>query len=144
MNFKLVLNGLDCANCANKIEVRVNKINGIKEATMNFSTSTLTIEIKEGILKEDIIEEVKLIVKALEPNVQVQEKINDKKLNNNIKVCTNNCCSIEPNKHDKEAKESNDNKVKKDKFKLLKGIKNNLILIIGVVVYIIALLYKSN
>ena len=144
MNFKLVLNGLDCANCANKIEVRVNKINGIKEATMNFSTSTLTIEIKEGILKEDIIEEVKLIVKALEPNVQVQEKINDKKLNNNIKVCTNNCCSIEPNKHDKEAKESNDNKVKKDKFKLLKGIKDNLILIIGVVVYIIALLYKSN
>ena len=111
---------------------------------MNFSTSTLTIEIKEGILKEDIIEEVKLIVKALEPNVQVQEKINDKKLNNNIKVCTNNCCSIEPNKHDKEAKESNDNKVKKDKFKLLKGIKNNLILIIGVVVYIIALFYKSN
>ena len=94
MNFKLVLNGLDCANCANKIEVRVNKINGIKEATMNFSTSTLTIEIKEGILKEDIIEEVKLIVKALEPNVQVHEKINDKKLNNNIKVCTNNCCSI--------------------------------------------------
>ena len=144
MNFKLVLNGLDCANCANKIELRVNKINGIKKATMNFSTSTLTIEIKEGILKEDIIEEVKLIVKALEPNVQVQEKINDKKLNNNIKVCTNNCCSIEPNKHDKEAKESNDNKVKKDKFKLLKGIKDNLILIIGVVVYIIALLYKSN
>ena len=144
MNFKLVLNGLDCANCANIIEHRVNKINGIKKATMNFSTSTLTIEIKEGILKEDIIEEVKLIVKALEPNVQVQEKINDKKLNNNIKVCTNNCCSIEPNKHDKEAKESNDNKVKKDKFKLLKGIKNNLILIIGVVVYIIALLYKSN
>ena len=36
MNFKLVLNGLDCANCANKIEVRVNKINGIKEATTVF------------------------------------------------------------------------------------------------------------
>ena len=48
MNFKLVLNGLDCANCANKIEHRVNKINGIKKATMNFSTSLLTIEIKEG------------------------------------------------------------------------------------------------
>ena len=144
MNFKLVLNGLDCANCANKIEVRVNKINGIKEATMNFSTSILTIEIKEGILKEDIIEEVKLIVKTLEPHVQVQEKINDKKLNNSIKVCTSSCCSTEHHKHDKEVKESNDNKVKKDKFKFLKGIKDNLILIIGAVVYIIALLYKSN
>ena len=62
MNFKLVLNGLDCANCANKIEVRVNKINGIKEATMNFSTSTLTIEIKEGILKE--FHEAKMSKKA--------------------------------------------------------------------------------
>ena len=144
MNFKLVLNGLDCANCANKIEHRVNKINGIKKATMNFSTSILTIEIKEGTVKEDIIEEVKLIVKTLEPHVQVQEKVNDKKLNNSIKVCTSSCCSTEHHKHDKEVKESNYNKVKKDKFKFLKGIKNNLTLIIGAVVYIIALLYKSN
>ena len=30
MEIKLVLNGLDCANCANKIEDKVNKINGVK------------------------------------------------------------------------------------------------------------------
>ena len=30
MEIRLVLNGLDCANCANKIETKVNKINGVK------------------------------------------------------------------------------------------------------------------
>ena len=42
MEIKLVLNGLDCANCANKIEDKVNKINGVKYATVNFSTTVLT------------------------------------------------------------------------------------------------------
>ena len=32
---------VDCANCANKIETKVNKINGVKEATVNFSTTKL-------------------------------------------------------------------------------------------------------
>ena len=30
MNIKLVLDGLNCANCANKIESKVNKISGVK------------------------------------------------------------------------------------------------------------------
>ena len=33
MEKKFLLNGLDCANCANKIEDRVNKLEEIKEAT---------------------------------------------------------------------------------------------------------------
>ena len=61
MEIKLVLNGLDCANCANKIEDKVNKINGVKEATVNFSTTVLTAEIKEENLKSEIINEIKSI-----------------------------------------------------------------------------------
>ena len=47
MEIKLVLSGLDCANCANKIEAKVNKINGIKSASLNFSTTVLTVEINK-------------------------------------------------------------------------------------------------
>ena len=58
MEIRLVLNGLDCANCANKIETKVNKINGVKEATVNFSTTLLIAEIKEESLKDEIINEI--------------------------------------------------------------------------------------
>lgn len=36
MEVKLELEGLNCANCANKIEDKVSKLNGIKEANLNF------------------------------------------------------------------------------------------------------------
>jgi len=58
LEIRLVLNGLDCANCANKIETKVNKINGVKEATVNFSTTLLIAEIKEESLKDEIINEI--------------------------------------------------------------------------------------
>ena len=46
MEIKLVLSGLDCANCANKIEAKVNKINGIK-----VDINPIIVE-KSGTLKE--------------------------------------------------------------------------------------------
>lgn len=41
------LEGLDCANCAMKIEKGVQKINGVKEATVNFTSGKLTIDAEE-------------------------------------------------------------------------------------------------
>ena len=86
MEIRLVLNGLDCANCANKIETKVNKINGVKEATVNFSTTLLIAEIKEESLKDEIINEIKSIVKKLEPDVKVEEKLKIQLVNVKIAV----------------------------------------------------------
>ena len=58
MEFKLVLSGLNCANCASKIEAKVNKINGIKNASLNFSTTVLTVEIHEEREKNSIVNEI--------------------------------------------------------------------------------------
>nr|HPG48794.1 cation transporter [Petrotogaceae bacterium] len=33
---EVTLQGLDCANCARKIEERVNKLEGVDKATLNF------------------------------------------------------------------------------------------------------------
>ena len=93
MEIRLVLNGLDCANCANKIETKVNKINGVKEATVNFSTTLLIAEIKEESLKDEIINEIKSIVKKLEPDVKVEEKLNNTVIKNTTSECKDSCCS---------------------------------------------------
>ncbi|NTL38253.1 cadmium-translocating P-type ATPase [Enterococcus faecium] len=66
------LEGLDCANCAMKIEKGVQKINGVKEATVNFASGKLTIDAEEDHLAT-IEQETKKVVKELEPDVKVTE-----------------------------------------------------------------------
>lgn len=66
------LEGLDCANCAMKIEKGVQKINGVKEVTVNFTSGKLTIDAEEDHLAT-IEQETKKVVKELEPDVKVTE-----------------------------------------------------------------------
>lgn len=72
---EFILEGLDCANCASKIEANVNKINGVACAAMNFATKTLTIEAGEDGSIDNIVTEANAIIKKLEPHVAVKEKI---------------------------------------------------------------------
>ena len=48
-NVKLLLKGLDCANCANKIEEKVNNLQEVNEANVNFSMGFIVIEKKDNI-----------------------------------------------------------------------------------------------
>ncbi|MFD1130574.1 heavy metal translocating P-type ATPase [Paenibacillus provencensis] len=70
---ELVLDGLDCANCAMKIENGVKKIDGVSTCSVNFVTKTLTLETQEG-REESIVIKAKEKVKALEPHIRVIEK----------------------------------------------------------------------
>ena len=72
--FKLMLEGLNCANCANKIEERVNRLELVEEANLNFSTTQLIVKLYDESMKSQAIEEIKSIVKQLEPDVVVSEK----------------------------------------------------------------------
>lgn len=89
-SFKLILEGLDCANCANKIEDRINKLESIKEANVNFSTSQLYVEVEGEIDKNQLIAEIQTLVTQLEPGVRVVEKATAP-----IKVKKSSCCSEE-------------------------------------------------
>jgi Zn2+/Cd2+-exporting ATPase len=42
-NAKYTISGMDCAGCVNTVETFCNKIKGIKEAKINFSSSTLSV-----------------------------------------------------------------------------------------------------
>ncbi len=39
---------VDCANCANKMEVAARKTEGVKDATVNFMTLKMIVEFEEG------------------------------------------------------------------------------------------------
>jgi len=70
---EVILEGLDCANCAAKIEEEVNKLNGVKAYT-NFMNKTLTLEIESEQEYKNILQQVKTIVHKHEPDVVVKEK----------------------------------------------------------------------
>ncbi|WP_411169653.1 heavy metal translocating P-type ATPase [Clostridium sp. MB05] len=160
---KLILSGLTCANCANKIETRVNNLNGVKEATLNFTTSNLIIELNGEKPTEEVIEETKSIIKKLEPGVKVFDKNDNNNITENVNRCTSSCCSIESDS-DKE----NHNHGKEHSHTHLRGedhghshddshghshdhshggkvgIKENIRLIIGAIIYIVAIISKEN
>lgn len=39
---------VDCANCANKMELAVNKLDGVKSAVVNFMALKMTVEFEDG------------------------------------------------------------------------------------------------
>ena len=64
------IKNIDCANCAAKIEDKINKINGVEEAVLNFMMEKLTVKFiadtDDEILK--VIEEIKKVVGKIEPD----------------------------------------------------------------------------
>lgn len=127
--FKLSLEGLDCANCANKIEQRVNNLPEVKEANVNFSLGKLTIEKNDSAHKEEIIEKVKKIVKELEPDVVVSED-GEKHAH-----CHDGVCNCSGEDHEKKTDE---------KSGILGIIKENILFIAGAVLYLVAMVVKDS
>lgn len=68
-----ILEGLDCANCAMKIEDKVKGIEGVSACSVNFVTKTLTMETAAG-YAESALSEAQRTVTALEPHVKLREK----------------------------------------------------------------------
>ncbi|TCK97816.1 Cd2+/Zn2+-exporting ATPase [Natranaerovirga hydrolytica] len=83
-----ILEGLNCANCANKIETEVSHINEVEMASVNFVNKSLTVT--STLSKKDLLQKVSKIVHKHEPHIIVNEK------------------GSSPNKEDKKSLFSND------------------------------------
>jgi Cd2+/Zn2+-exporting ATPase len=70
---KYKLNNLDCASCATKIENSLSKLEEVKFVSVSFANATMTID-------TDNIEKVKSSIKAIEPEVEVQDIEKEKTL----------------------------------------------------------------
>lgn len=73
-NIELYLQGLDCANCAAKIEKKVNSLKGVSHASLNFATKKLAITTNGQDDGYDFVSEAIKIIKDIEPDVQVINK----------------------------------------------------------------------
>jgi Cd2+/Zn2+-exporting ATPase len=75
MERKLLLKGLGCANCAQKMEEQTKKLAGVKMAAVNFATGTMSLELAEeekgGQNFKNILYEIEKIIKSIEPQVEV-------------------------------------------------------------------------
>ncbi len=69
-SYKYILQNLDCANCAKKIEDEINKDKRFHDVIVNFSLLELSFKTELN----NPLEEVKKIVKKIEPSVKVQEE----------------------------------------------------------------------
>lgn len=67
------LEDLDCAHCAAIIEEKINQLESVEKATLNFMTRRLIVEADEAQFK-GIVKDIKKIVKKIEPDVTVIEK----------------------------------------------------------------------
>ncbi len=72
MKKNYILEDLDCANCAAKIEDGVKNIEGVLECSVSFVTEKMIVEIEEGKEKE-VEKQIKKVVKKIEPDTTLRE-----------------------------------------------------------------------
>ena len=54
---RLDLEGMTCASCVNRIERKLNKLDGV-EATVNFATEQATVHCDESVTVDDLVSAV--------------------------------------------------------------------------------------
>lgn len=62
---------LDCANCANKMQQEINKIDGVRQAQVNFFTQKLTVDLDENNEKQ-ILKQISAVCKRIEPDCKLK------------------------------------------------------------------------
>lgn len=72
MKKKFKVEGIDCPNCAAKIEKLVGEIEGVTSSKINFLAEKLTVEADDSAAGK-LLDEVKKAVKVVEPDAVVEE-----------------------------------------------------------------------
>ena len=71
MKDKFKISGMTCSACANRVEKGVSKMEGVKEANVNFATETLNVEYDDSTLKPlDIENKVEKLGYKVEKNIE--------------------------------------------------------------------------
>lgn len=73
MKKEFYLENLGCANCAAKMENKINNLSNINSAAVDFVNKKLYLDIKDESSFESTITECKNIIKAIESDVKVQD-----------------------------------------------------------------------
>ncbi len=66
---RFILEGLDCASCADEIETRIGKLNEVNLSSVHFPTKILLVKIRDEQSIEETILRIKNIIHDIEPDV---------------------------------------------------------------------------
>ncbi|MCI8309402.1 MAG: hypothetical protein HFJ45_04240 [Clostridia bacterium] len=72
MKYNFRIKGIDCANCAAELERDIQKISGVKSASISFMTEKMIIECEEN-EKDEVIKKIQKLVKKEEPDAIMKE-----------------------------------------------------------------------
>ena len=67
-----LIEDLCCANCANKIETAIQKLDGVTSTSLNFIAQKLFVEFEDRV-SNTITDSITKIAKKVEPDVSVEE-----------------------------------------------------------------------
>ncbi|MGI6204102.1 MAG: cation transporter [Anaerovoracaceae bacterium] len=62
---------VDCANCANRMEEAANKVDGVKEANVNFMTLKMKVEFEEGADETEVMKKVRKSCRRVDSDAEV-------------------------------------------------------------------------
>jgi len=62
---------VDCANCANLMEVETKKTSGVKDAVVNFMTLKMKVEFEDGVDAKEVMERVRQNCKRVEKDCEI-------------------------------------------------------------------------
>mgnify|MGYP005877361247 CR=1 FL=1 len=70
MKKKYSITGIDCANCAAKMEESIKKIPGVNDASVSFMTQKMSIDAEDDKFDE-IMKEVAAVCAKVEPDCKI-------------------------------------------------------------------------
>ncbi|MDU1441889.1 MAG: heavy metal translocating P-type ATPase [Clostridium cochlearium] len=140
---ELVLEGLNCAGCSAKIEDRVNKLEDVESASINFANKVLTIKFRNLNKKNIIMKDTRSIVNKLEPHVKVLERQKNLRRKKPIEeqVCS---CSQGEHCHNSEKTHSHGHSHDHGETKLGNESISKISMAIGIILAIVAFLIKDE
>lgn len=62
---------VDCANCANKMEQAAKKVEGVRDAVVNFMALKMQIEFDEGAEPDEVLPRVRRACKRVEDDCEI-------------------------------------------------------------------------
>ena len=62
---------VDCANCANLMEVEAKKTSGVRDAVVNFMTLKMKVEFEDGVDVKEVMERVRENCRRVESDCEI-------------------------------------------------------------------------
>lgn len=142
--YEYYFTGIDCPNCASKVEQSLNKHDYILEARVNFLSKKIIITFKDKTLD---IKELEQLIKKLEPDAELSEQLIEEKEEQHHHEHNHECCHHEHNEqghdccheHHEHKSCCHEHECCCHSHKHNKKILNKLLFILGICLGIIAL-----